>query len=112
MGYSKEGTTLKLNTKVRSVYNSAYLCSKVGMHHRRRTKFYFKSVRDDISTASWAAQFKYLYSRLAPPRVINFCERKLDSRLGMSIGFLDNSGVFQSNNLHGVTYNDEPARQN
>ena len=110
MGYRKEGITLKLNTKKRSVYNLAYLCSKVGMHHRRKTNFYFKSVRDNISIASWAAQFKYMYSRLAPPRVLNFCGRRLDSRLGMSIGFSDNSGVYIGNYLYGVTYNDEPVR--
>ena len=103
---------MKFNTKSSSVYNAAYLCSKVGMHHRRITNFYFKSVQDDISIASWALQFKYLYSRLAPPRVVNFFERRLDARLGLTIGFMDICGVFKSNNLHGENRNDEPARQN
>lgn len=109
---------MKLYSRARYVFSTAFLCSKVGAYHRRITKFYFKSgckktnssIQNRLASASWAAQFKYLYSRLAPPRVINFCERKLDSRLGLTIGFMYNPDVFQSNNLHGVTYNDEPAR--
>ena len=120
VGYRKEETTVKLYSRARYVFCTAFLCSKVGAYHRRITKFYFKSrskknnskVQNRLADASWAAQFKYLYSRLAPPRVVNFCERRLDSRLGLTIGFMDNCGVFKSNNLYGETNNDEPARQN
>lgn len=62
-------------TKEHYSFTGAYLSKKIGKHHRALTRFIFQSkckktnsnIVNQIAGATWANQFKYLYSPLAPP---------------------------------------------
>jgi hypothetical protein len=74
-------------------YTGGYLSKNIGKHHRALTRFIFQSaskktqsnIINQIAGATWASQFKYMYSPIAPP-LKQFCERPRDARLGLNIG--------------------------
>ena len=83
----------KFRGKKSGSYTGAYLSKKIGKHHRALTRFIFQSaskktqsnIVNQIVGISWASQFKYMYSPIAPP-LKGFFERVRDARLGLNIG--------------------------
>ena len=83
----------KFRGKKSGSYTAGYLSKKIGKHHRALTKFIFQSaskktesnIVNQIAVATWASQFKYMYSPIAPP-FKHFFEKKRDSRLGLNVG--------------------------
>jgi len=83
----------KFRGKKSGSYTGAYLSKKIGKHHRALVRFIFQSaskktqsnIVNQIAGATWASQFKYMYSPLAPP-MKRFFERKRDTRLSLNIG--------------------------
>ena len=85
-----------INRKFRSrksrSYTGGYLSKNIGKHHRALTRFIFQSavmktqshIVNEIAGISWASQFKYMHSPIAPP-LKQFCERVCDARLGLNI---------------------------
>jgi len=63
------------NNKECGSYTGGYLTKNIGKHHRALTRFIFQStckkttsnIIDQIAGISWASQFKYMYSKKAPP---------------------------------------------
>ena len=83
----------KFRSKKSGSYTGGYLSKKIGKHHRALTRFIFQSaskktqsnIVNQIVGISWASQFKYMYSPIAPP-LKGFFERVRDARLGLNIG--------------------------
>lgn len=107
-----------INRKFRSrksgSYTGAYLSKKIGKHHRALVRFIFQSaskkkqsnIVNQIAGATWASQFKYMYSPLAPP-IVDFNERLNDSRLGLNVHKSDISsryGLVSSKNRWAIIH--------
>ena len=82
----------KFRSKKSGSYTGGYLSKNIGKHHRALTRFIFQSaskktqsnIVNQIVGISWASQFKYMYSPIAPP-MKRFFERSGDSRLGLDV---------------------------
>ena len=83
----------KHRTKEQCSFSGRYLSKCIGKHHRVLTTFIFQSgckktncnIVNQLVGATWASQFRYMYSPIAPP-LLKFSARVRDALLALNIG--------------------------